>query len=705
MNRLQKFNRKNGPLQIVHDFKFVALNVKDDYSNLDSMTYQEKKSAIFARVDKLYDNGYGGVVLNVDYNNYLQNEEAFKLLKEIIDYTYSRDMKIWIYDEQYYPSGSAGGLTLRNHPEYEGICLACVADNYTVDNAAIRVASPLGYSELKFAVAVPVIEGIADFSRKIDISDKKDLAGGLCWDAPNGEWRVYAFFVKVMYELTYLPQSLRASRRYPNIMDRKAIERFVEVTYKHGYEKYLGDTFTNKVEAVFTDEPSMFFYRKYNGKAKRTEFYSVSIYDKPNPDINIYPYISWMPDLEKIFADRFGYDLITFLPDMFDNTKDTERVKRDFYTLVTELTEDAFVSTNKEYLNSKGIKFSGHYYGEEMFDKHPILYGDVLNHLGGMDIPGCDRLNSDQNMLRYSVALKLASSAAHINGKDKVMIEASNMFDSDQNMTIDKICSAISIMFSHGINVITSYYGENIMPKDDMKKFGEYVARLSSIFEGGKYKIDTLLYYPYEEICERVLPECADTESYTDNIDSTGSTNATEFLISNQICFDFINYNKMVQSKFTESGMITEYGECVKNIVIPNLNNISDKTAEFLNIAHSNGINIYFMGESREFSNIRFTPLFLAETKIESTDLKLQEYDQYINIMHKQYDDCDLYYIVNTINTDKTVTFSVIDNGNDYLLYDPLNQCMIKPKIRINENRAYINVNIGAGRSYILLKK
>ena len=111
-----------------------------------------------------------------------------------------------------------------------------------------------------------------------------------------------------------------------------------------------------------------------------------------------------------------------------------------------------------------------------------------------MDIPGCDRLNSDANMLRYSAALKMGSSAAHINGKDKVMIEASNMFDKDQNITFDRIACAMNIMFSHGINVITSYYGENIMPSDEMKKFTEYTARLGSVLEGGKYKIDTLLF-------------------------------------------------------------------------------------------------------------------------------------------------------------------------------------------------------------------
>ena len=360
LNRLNKFDRKNGPLQIVHDFKFVALNVKDDYTNLNNLSYDDKKAAIFARIDKLLANGYGGVVLNVDYNNYLEDEVSFKLLQEVIDYAYSLDMRIWIYDEQYYPSGSAGGLTLKEHPELESVCLGLVCDNYTVQGSPIRVPSPYGYSPLKFAIAVPIVDGTPDFNNKVNVSKYTDLAGGLCWDAPNGEWRVYSFFLRAMYELTYLPNSLRASRRYLNLLSKEAVEKFVEVTYKNGYEKYLGENFGKKIDAVFTDEPSMFLYRKYQVPREKTVFHSVSIYDKPNSNITVLPYIDWMVGIEDKFYDRFKYSLVDYLPDMFEATENTARVNADFYRLVTELTENAFISTNKEYLNSKGIKFSGH---------------------------------------------------------------------------------------------------------------------------------------------------------------------------------------------------------------------------------------------------------------------------------------------------------------------------------------------------------
>lgn len=94
---------KHGPLQIVHDFKFAALNVKDDYSILDTLDQNGKLDYIKSRIDRLHRLGYGGLVMNVDYNDYLKNPPAFHLFFECAHYAKEKGLQIWIYDEQYYP--------------------------------------------------------------------------------------------------------------------------------------------------------------------------------------------------------------------------------------------------------------------------------------------------------------------------------------------------------------------------------------------------------------------------------------------------------------------------------------------------------------------------------------------------------------------------------------------------------------------------
>ena len=132
------FTSKNkGPLQIVHDFRFTALNVKDDYSFLDTASHEEKLSHMKKRVDSLHDKGYGGIVMNVDHMDYLEKEDSFLRVKEIATYAKSNGMKVWLYDEQYYPSGAAGGHVLKGHPELEAAALSCVSKTEVVTTKGI----------------------------------------------------------------------------------------------------------------------------------------------------------------------------------------------------------------------------------------------------------------------------------------------------------------------------------------------------------------------------------------------------------------------------------------------------------------------------------------------------------------------------------------------------------------------------------------
>ena len=93
-------NKNNGPLQIVHDFRFTALNVKDDYSFLDTASHADKLSHMKERVARLHKLGYGGIVLNVDHIDYLESDDSFKRVKEIALFAKELGLKVWIYDEQ-----------------------------------------------------------------------------------------------------------------------------------------------------------------------------------------------------------------------------------------------------------------------------------------------------------------------------------------------------------------------------------------------------------------------------------------------------------------------------------------------------------------------------------------------------------------------------------------------------------------------------
>lgn len=181
------------PLQIIHGYFGVN---KDKWSHpyipFDHFHERgiEGGMRFFAE-----DCGLGGVVLNVSSFEYLRNEEEWKHCVDAVRAAKKNGLRVWIYDEDRYPSLAAGGLTLQGHPELE--CLELVYD-----------------------------PGAAE-----------------------------PFQVRPSFEFTHASNNFAYIRRYPNIMNPAAAARFLELTHE-AYKKRLGPDLMTAVEAFFTDEPS-----------------------------------------------------------------------------------------------------------------------------------------------------------------------------------------------------------------------------------------------------------------------------------------------------------------------------------------------------------------------------------------------------------------------------------------------------------------
>lgn len=638
----------HGPLQIVHDFKFTALNVKDDYSILDRLDREGKIEYIRARLDRLRSLGYGGVVMNIDYTDYMRVPEAFDIFFDAAAYAKEIGLSVWIYDEQYYPSGAAGGHTLSGHPELEAVCLACVTKDVTVEDelSAIRIPSPCGHSELKYAVIAPIVDGEVQHDKRADISASRDLGGGLCHHTSEGQWRVWCFFLRPMFEHTKFCQGTRASRRYISVFNKEAVGRFYDVTFTDGYMAKSPLPISELVDAVFTDEPYSPFYAKTAVLEGRTHFPSESVFEMANTEVPVFPHIPWGISLAEEYEKRYGRAITLSLPDLFEDTDGARAARIEFYSLLSDMSREAFAVQMSERLGKEGIAFSGHYYGEESFDNQPILYGNILDHLSLMGVPGCDCLWSDMDRLRYSTACKLASSAAHLAHRPDVMIEASNMVDADQNITLARAKGAASAMFVHGINVITSYYGEHLLPDEEMREFTSHIANLSRLFRGGEYRVNTLLYYPFENLCADREP-LGLTEGYDTFADHLGIGKTSERLMSRQVGFDFIGKRQLLGLRTEDGCLIMPSGEKVEFVVLPALPWLDGEVSEFLSVAAKSGVKVIFDGERRDVG-VDFAHGFLCEGDYPASVLSLDGENPYITVMCKDFGEREIYLILNT---------------------------------------------------------
>ncbi|MBQ1847116.1 MAG: hypothetical protein II135_03840, partial [Clostridia bacterium] len=101
-------NKYDLPLKIVHGF---------DYP--DEACTEAIREDIEKRLITLQNKGFGGIVTNVSFQNYLKSERDFEILGIALQTAKKLGMRVWLYDEKGYPSGAAGGLTLEADPDFE----------------------------------------------------------------------------------------------------------------------------------------------------------------------------------------------------------------------------------------------------------------------------------------------------------------------------------------------------------------------------------------------------------------------------------------------------------------------------------------------------------------------------------------------------------------------------------------------------------
>jgi len=111
----------NRPLQIIHGIDLRAALAE----GVEQMVGGSSPGQLKSEPMRFYkDRGLGGVVCNVAFRGYMDSEENWKNLVAGVEGCDRLGMVVWIYDEQGYPSGAAGGQVLRENRAWEATELA-----------------------------------------------------------------------------------------------------------------------------------------------------------------------------------------------------------------------------------------------------------------------------------------------------------------------------------------------------------------------------------------------------------------------------------------------------------------------------------------------------------------------------------------------------------------------------------------------------
>ena len=448
------------------------------------------------------DFGYGGVATNPSQEHgYTSNPDNLRSFDTTLKRLKAHGLEYWIYDEKGYPSGYAGGLALEGHPELEArgfymVRRIAYAPGHTVFN--LDDASEKIIWAAKYPVDCTVMNAsIIEYEKMEPVP----FTNTYCQCDLDANEAFFVFCVKAAYEGTHLTHNVCSRSRYINILDERAVRRFIDVCYEP-IATASPDAYSNAC-AVFTDEPSLMTTYMHG--------------DETWP----YALAPWKEGLFEEFEQVYGYSLYPYLPQIFEGRESSATTRVHFYDLIGQQVAKAYVRQLSDWCHEHGGKFSGHYLAEESLLFHVLYYGSYLEVLKAADYPGVDVLAAYPKIYHYNTT-RFAQMAARKNGTNGLMAELCPFIDIDhfEKDPVKYATGILNLLYLGGCRCINSYFSsdfasfqpeilkgyEGYMSREQARWVNTYVGRMGYMLDQVQNDCKTFVYYALEDVQARTKP-------------------------------------------------------------------------------------------------------------------------------------------------------------------------------------------------------
>jgi hypothetical protein len=317
------------------------------------------------------------------------------------------------------------------------------------------------------------------------------------------------FMLRPAYEYTHASNNLYAARRYPNLLDERAVRYFIEITHE-AYWRRLREHFGKNIESLFTDEPSLMAVNI--GLLPEHLWKNVRIVDPPDANAKQLPSVPWVQDLPALYQQQYGEDILAVRKSLFEGSgEEVRRVRRQFWALIADLIAQRYFGQIQQWAGAHHIASSGHTLCEESPLKHVPLEGNALEVLGRMDIPGLDMLSSDPETVIHNgwLTASLPASAAFFHGRRKVMTEVSDFLQWQAKQgpaSLAQMQATAAWQAAFGVTEFTLYYGIYRRHAEQCRSYCDFVGRLNALLREAQLAPQVLLYYPIYDLWGEYVP-------------------------------------------------------------------------------------------------------------------------------------------------------------------------------------------------------
>lgn len=434
--------------------------------------------------------------LNVPYGSRDWN----RVLKFCVSEARRVGLEAWLYDEDPYPSGTAGGRVVIEHPEYRATELVPTLFTATEGGTSV-VDLPPGALVAAYSLEGGKIRRIDDYAGLVR-SKWTQFHSMSSYYPPyqdgSPHWR--AMTVEPHYRIPFVAegagsQLVAFTRRevvqspwgyYTDLLNPDAARLFFEYTHE-AYARFLAKDCGMVVPGIFTDEA------KLRGS------------------------LPWSHLVPQWFFTVCGYNLWEKLPHLVVEIDGQTPFFRWAYRQALAVGfREAFFDPMASTCAEHKLLLTGHLSPEEDPVLQALCVPGIMGILGRMDIPGTDHigvgLGSAQRPLLH-LSPKLASSAAHGYGKRMVICEAFAVCDWAQDMAA--LTRGAHWLYALGVNRLVThgqFYSIDGLRKreappsqfiqasywEHFGSFSEMIDMLSRELTKGRHFAPLLVYYPEE---------------------------------------------------------------------------------------------------------------------------------------------------------------------------------------------------------------
>lgn len=521
-----------------------------------------REEELLRQLRDLQAKGCGGFILAPRHGLRVPflSERWFQLVRRVVDEAARLGLRVWLYDEESWPSGTAGGR-LSQRPELRGRCLKFYDVGTSEGWKAERLERFSSDAEkLVHAVALPVPPAGEhwNLARAVDLTTQPSHPPIL----PPSDYRLF-IFTEVAYG-------------YVDPLNPAVAQEFLASIHEV-YASACGEHFGSTIVGIFMDEPALL--SPWEARARR--------------------FLPWSPLLPEEFKKEHGYALIPFLPSLIlDTGVSASKVRQDFWQTVRRLYVANFFEPIAQWCAERRLALTGHLLYEEPLFRQARFQGDALRVYRQMHVPGVDNAGVESGGLHH----KLCASVAHQSGRQRVL---SHTFGGcGWGVSLAERKAALDGQLAMGVNLFAPhaiYYSIHGKRKRESppsefhephwryyQHFSDYVARLCWALSQGRHVAKVCVLYPLRS-------------AWAQPVDITYNDIEQDlFYVCDQLTrlhydYDFIDEETLVAAT-TQDGRLMVGEESYEMLVLPSVTALSRAAWEKIKTFYQSGGKVAALG-------------------------------------------------------------------------------------------------------------